>query len=229
MRTGLTCSGEMVSLVWPLFATGFALRGEALFSFLFRPAGRDTFSCLPKRKYPKRRAPGALIGWRRCPAFLANPGAHTTRQASLPQTGRAPDPGLSVVLGECRRVRGGSFLVCVFCFDLDPVGAAEHRSEDRIELAPCLSESSVARPRVAQAPVFTRSTGNPRQRASRRAAFLLDTFLWRSKEKYLAGRAKPADKKESTQPERATTRLILFLGMLNQRIRRMIMNGLKIL
>jgi len=54
-------------------------------------------------------------------------------------------------------------------FDLEPVGAAEHRSEARITLAPCLSESNAARSRVAQAPGFARSTGNPRQRASRRA------------------------------------------------------------
>ncbi|RLA01671.1 MAG: hypothetical protein DRQ45_05640, partial [Gammaproteobacteria bacterium] len=66
-----------------------------------------------------------------------------------------------------------------------PVGAAEHRSEDRIKLAPCLSEARIARPRVAQAPVFARSAGNPRSGQAAGPAFLLDTFLWRSKEKYL--------------------------------------------
>jgi hypothetical protein len=29
---------------------------------LFRPLGRGTFSCLPKRKYPKRKAPDGLSG-----------------------------------------------------------------------------------------------------------------------------------------------------------------------
>ena len=55
---------------------------ESVFSLQssgFRPCGRGTFSCVPKRKYPKRRAPGALIGWRRCPAFLANLVARATR------------------------------------------------------------------------------------------------------------------------------------------------------
>jgi hypothetical protein len=47
---------------------------------MFRHKWRGTFSCLPKRKYPKRRAPGALIGWRRYLAFLANPGARATRR-----------------------------------------------------------------------------------------------------------------------------------------------------
>jgi len=66
-----------------------------------------------------------------------------------------------------------------------PSGAAEHHSEDRVKLAPCLSESSIARPRVAQAPVFTRSAGNPRQRASLRVRLSFGPFLWRRKEKYM--------------------------------------------
>ena len=65
---------------------------KAFLQVRFRPVGRGTFSCVPKRKYPKRRAPGGRVGWRRCPAFLATPGARITRQtlSGLPQTGCAP-------------------------------------------------------------------------------------------------------------------------------------------
>ena len=87
------------------------------YSSWFRPEGRGTFSCVPKRKYPKRRAPGALIGC--ADPLRSSPirgGAHNSEfngagkpaPLNLPQTGRAPVPGLAAVLGECNGARGGT-------------------------------------------------------------------------------------------------------------------------
>ena len=63
----------------------------------------------------------------------------------------------------------------------------------------CLSEASLARPRLARAPQVARSEA---QGPRLRVAFLLGTFLWRSKEKCLACRATPASK---TQKKRKTS------------------------
>ena len=62
------------------------------------PSRRGTFSCLPKRKYPKRKAPAPLVVWRRFPALLAKPGVARNSEperdqrsrSGLPRTGRAP-------------------------------------------------------------------------------------------------------------------------------------------
>jgi len=68
------------------------------------------------------------------------------------------------------------------------VGAAEHRSENRIRRAACLSVSSVSEVgerRFSREAQETRVSGQ-----ASGPAFLLGTFLWRGKEKYLAHQAK---------------------------------------
>jgi len=67
------------------------------------------------------------------------------------------------------------------------VGAAEHRSENRIKRAACLSVIERQRDREFGERRFSREAQGTR--ASGQAsgpAFLLGTFLWRGKEKYLA-------------------------------------------
>ena len=55
-----------------------------------------------QEKVPKEKGTRSPRRLRRCPAFLAVPGARITRQTltGLPQTGCAPYPGLAAVLGE---------------------------------------------------------------------------------------------------------------------------------
>ena len=128
--------------MWTSITVGFALSGYALFLFAgFRPVGRGTFSCLPKRKYPKRRAPGALIGSRRCPAFLDNQGVRRTRYAQTTAP-LIPDCLRYSVSADGSGVVGSGFGFIVLT--LVPSGAAEHRSEARMTLAPCLSVASCA-------------------------------------------------------------------------------------
>ncbi len=70
-----------------------------------------------------------------------------------------------------------------------PVGAAEHRRGNRDKRAACLSRPVFRAASSARADC-TEKRREPAHdflgRASLRAAFLLGTFLWRSKEKYLA-------------------------------------------
>jgi len=78
-----------------------------------------------------------------------------------------------------------------------PSGAAEHRSQFGIERA-ALSELDLQAARrgksceFGERPNWREAQGTRVSGQASGAAFLLDTFLWRSKEKYLAVRAKPA-------------------------------------
>ena len=85
--------------------SGFTLKGEVHFIRLFRPFGEVLSLECPRESTQREGHPGALIGCRRCPAFLATPGARTTRQVNLPQTGARLYPGVAAVLGECKRVQ----------------------------------------------------------------------------------------------------------------------------
>ena len=76
-------------------------------------------------------------------------------QNSLRSNSCAPDPRLSAVLGECRRVWGGGLEFHV------PSGAAEHRSEVRMTLAPCLSVSELRERRTSREAQGTRVAGQP--------------------------------------------------------------------
>jgi len=73
----------------------FALKGEVL-----------SLEC-PRESTQREGQPGCTHRLRRFPAFLANPGARTTRDLaaldSLKQ-GAHLDPGLAAVLGECKWV-----------------------------------------------------------------------------------------------------------------------------
>ena len=140
----------MNSRLKALFATGFALRGEVLSLVCPRESTQREGHPAHSSAHADALRSSSIRGR-----------AQLGRQACLKQG--AP------LIPACLRYSvsaNGSGVAdlgfgLVFCFDLDPVGSAEHRSEDRIEHAPCLSESSAARPRVAQAPGFTRSAGNP--------------------------------------------------------------------
>jgi len=76
-----------------------------------------------------------------------------------------------------------SGVVLGFGFEFPPSGAAEHRSKGRRTLAPCLSVAS-----CASAGLYEKRRESRTESAGQASgiAFLLDTFLWRSKEKYLA-------------------------------------------
>ena len=140
-------------------SAGFALRGEAL-----------SLAC-PRESTQREGHP--VHSSAHADALRSSPirgRAQLGRQACLKQGAR--------LIPDCLRYSvsadgpwGGGFEVH------PPSGAAEHRSEDRIELASCLSESSPARSRVAQAPGFTRSTGNPRSGPASGFAFLLVLFF----------------------------------------------------
>jgi len=88
---------------------------------------------------------------------------------------------LAAVLSECNGAK-----------DKNPntVGAAEHRRYFESQRAAV--SSWICQPqaqqilRVRRALKIPRSGGNPRSGQAAGSAFLLDTFLWRSKEKYLA-------------------------------------------
>jgi len=81
----------------------------------FRPEGRGTFSCLPKRKYPKRRAPGGLSGPEspirpRIPCasrqFGRSPNSQNLLRLQLANPARHGGslvPKLSAMLGHARR------------------------------------------------------------------------------------------------------------------------------
>jgi len=73
-----------------------------------------------------------------------------------------------------------------------PFGAAEHRRENRIKLAPCpsvIERSEIASCASAGLPEKRRRSGHKSQiyaRTSHRVPFSLGTFSWASKRKYLA-------------------------------------------
>ena len=103
------------------------------------PARRVYFLCSSKENRRKEKTPEALTGLRRSPAFLANSGvAHNSAiygalPRKPPQTSARLFPGLAAVLGECYgRVTPGNMLYGFKIYP--PVGAAEHRSENRMKL-----------------------------------------------------------------------------------------------
>jgi hypothetical protein len=102
-------------------------------STVFRPLGRGTFSCLPKRKYPKRKAPDGLSGHKSAIYVRISCASRKNRRSRNSRS-------------RCARLRS-------------------NRTR-------ALAGFSCA--------------GNPRSGQASGTAFLLDTFLWRSKEKYLA-------------------------------------------
>ena len=76
-----------------------------------------------------------------------------------------------------------------------PVGAAEHRSHFGIERAALFELDLLAVRRgksceFGERPKWREAQGTRVSGQASGSAFLLDTFLWRSKEKYLAERAK---------------------------------------
>ena len=162
------------------YRTIFAMDMQLVFTGSgFRPDGRGTFSCVPKRKYPKRRAPGGRVGYRRCPAFLAVPGARITRQTltGLPQTGCAP-----FSRNGCGTRRGLRDRGC-----LSTTRRRSRASQGKPGQArPCLSAASVSECASWASAGFAEKRRGPAQRANLRAAFLLGTFLWRRKGKSLA-------------------------------------------
>jgi hypothetical protein len=139
--------------------------GGALVWLLISPIRARYFLLSAQEKVPKEKgSPAALIVWRRCPAFLATPGARTTRDLALLDSlrqGARLVPGVAAVLGECKRVVVDGFRVLVLNFP-HPSGAAEHRSKGRRTLAPCLSAAS-----CASAGLYEKRRG-PAQRASLR-------------------------------------------------------------
>ena len=161
-------------------------------------------------------------------------GSKTTRFA---QTSFCPDPSGPALLGASTRGPGipnsqipnsprqnpeylkpqGHAMACpcfvlgfgIWYFGLPRPGWAEQRRRRRDKGWRCLSEASLARP-----PPQSSSAGCPvaKRRGPRlRVAFLLGTFLWRSKEKCLArrGETRPAELRRAraagARPGSATT------------------------
>jgi hypothetical protein len=80
-----------------------------------------------------------------------------------------------------------------------PVGAAEHRRHFGIERAALFELDLQAARRgksceFGERPKWREAQGTRVSGQVFGSAFLLGTFLWRSKEKYLAGKAKPVSK-----------------------------------
>ena len=158
------------------------LLGVVLYIYFARSGEVLSLEC-PRESTQREGHPGALIGCRRFLAFLAKPGVRTTRDLALLDTlrqGAHLDPGLAAVLSECKREQVGRFWGLGLSFP-HPSGAAEHRSKGRKDARACLSAAS-----CASAGLYEKRRGHPRSGQASGIAFLLDTFLWRSKEKYLA-------------------------------------------
>jgi len=122
---------EVLFQLVPLTPSYFARSGEVL-----------SLEC-PRESTQREGHPGALIGWRRFLPFLAPPGARTTRDLavldSLKQGARLIPDWLRYSVS----ANGKGRLVLGVGFDFPhPSGAAEHRSENRFKLAPCLSAAS---------------------------------------------------------------------------------------
>ncbi len=170
----------------------------------------------PKFAEPLARPAGAV---RRTAAKLVSDpnnspcGAQSSRglvQTRCAQTSTSPDPSGPPLLSACRR--GGETntnsqtpqnALCAFCspipfFCPKPVLAGPVlRKKSGIRAARCLSRRRVcADPRFSCAAQVARSAA---QGPRLRVAFLLGTFLWRSKEKCLArrGETRPGDERHT--------------------------------
>ena len=160
---------------------------------------------LRQRKVPKRKATLLSASLRFAPGNLrcsVQPGSRSNSPAA--QTIASPDPSGLPLLGAGRR--GGekdqqpdspipqvrAMARTCFCigiwyplFCLPRPGWAEQRRRRRDQGRSCLSAASSADPRRSRAAQVARSAA---QGPRLRVAFLLGTFLWRSKETYLARR-----------------------------------------
>jgi hypothetical protein len=160
--------------------------------YRFRPDRRGTFSCLPKRKYPKRTAPGGLSGHQsainaRLPcAFRENRRSRNSRSryARLRSDKRELYPASPAMLGCVRRSSNPSPIqlqecsVSAIIFNVFWDAPQPRQAQPSIAAISGLSEppclSWICKPqarqilRVRRAPEMTRSAGNPRQRTSLR-------------------------------------------------------------
>ena len=157
-----------------------------------------TFFCFAKRKSPKKRRPAVWVPALRYgqPAVLEPSGV---RLNSLRSDNAGPDPLVSALLGPARtgqsgagtenqedKCKQGHAMACPcgcrywysFSHPLCMRRGAEVQADKGSR---CLSEASLARPRLNRAPQVApeRSAGD----ADTRVAFSLLTFFWRSKRK----------------------------------------------
>jgi hypothetical protein len=148
--------------------------------YRFRPDGRGTFSCLPKRKYPKRTAPGGLPDG----VWGGLPEPDTLGLIPLDPGLRSDDETTSRSGDRYTTTSGAKYPL------VQPsIAAISGLSEPPCRAGFASRQAQILR--VRRAPEMARSAGNPRSGQASGIAFLLGTFLWRSKEKYLAVRAKP--------------------------------------
>ena len=176
-----------------------------------RPGGRGTFFCFAKRKYPKKRR-AEVRAAARFLALLASWGKFANLSAARPSDMRMPDPHAAALLSPAtrqRRDRDRTTPLGDRAFTPSPLwgrrsgcGATPAKLPEKMSPLPT---SAVMRWRVAQGradqgcacPKAAQRTSLRRPRPDRatqcarseakgqriRLAFLLLTFLWRSKER----------------------------------------------
>ena len=172
------------------------------FNFFFRPAGRDTFSCLPKRsctflcvakeKYQKKSEPG---GWPAARVPCASREARRlrnsrSRYARFAQTGRKLPPGFTAMLGCARRDQSQNNKTKPRIYHPRPVCAHRVPQTIRDQGRSCLSAASSAHPLIVEE---RRASASADECSGCPSLWVLS--LGQARESISPRRAKPAVKK----------------------------------
>ena len=156
-----------------------------MFSSLFRPLGRGTFSCAAKRKYPKRKPPDGL------PATRVPCASRTFGRSPNSQTGNTPG---QLKQGGSLSHKSPAMLGCangMWGKGGWPRRCSRAPQEKPGQARPLFEpEASVARSASWARAGFSEERREPRGTCAvgpaAGSAFLLVRFLWRSKENELA-------------------------------------------